>query len=55
MARWGRGGGGAWLCESPPSAPIWVAYHNECEVLSVVPRSSGNPLMDLTPVPDNNA
>ena len=25
-----------------------------CEVLLVVPRSTGNPLMDLTPVPDNN-
>ena len=29
--------------------------HHLCEVLSVVPRSTGNPLMDLMPVPDNNA
>ena len=26
-----------------------------CEVLLVVPRSTGNPLMDLMSVPDNNA
>ena len=26
-----------------------------CEVLLVVPRSTGNPLMDLTSVPDNNS
>ena len=25
-----------------------------CEVLLVVPRSTGNPLMDLMPIPDNN-
>ena len=29
--------------------------HHLCEVLLVVPCSTGNPLMDLMSVPDNNA
>ena len=31
------------------------ALEPTCEVLLVVPHSTGNPLMDLMPVPDNNA
>ena len=30
-------------------------FSSSCEVLLVVPRSTGDPLMDLTSVPDNNS
>ena len=38
--------------EQKPQARI---LHHLCEVPLVVPRSTGNPLADLMPVPDNNA
>ena len=41
-----------YLMEQKPQVRI---LHHLCEVLLVVPRSTGNPLMDLTSVPDNNA
>ena len=40
-----------YLMEQKPQVRI---LHHLCEVLLVVPRSTGNPLMDLMPVPDNN-